>query len=67
MRMKVKEFLNVLNMEVKYKIVDKYTREIYYNTEIYKRNIDIKELFEKNIYMVFPSKEDDSILDIRVF
>jgi lipopolysaccharide biosynthesis protein len=65
--MKVKEFLNVLNMEVKYKIVDKYTREIYYNTEIYKRNIDIKELFEKNIYMVFPSKEDDSILDIRVF
>jgi lipopolysaccharide biosynthesis protein len=65
--MKVKEFLDVLNMQVKYKIVDKYTREIYYNTEIYKRNIDIKELFEKNIYMVFPSKEDDSILDIRVF
>ena len=65
--MKVKEFLDVLNMQVKYKIVDKYTREIYYNTEIYKRNIDRKELFEKNIYMVFPSKEDDSILDIRVF
>jgi hypothetical protein len=65
--MKVKEFLDVLNMQVKYKIVDKYTREIYYNTEIYKRNIDKKELFEKNIYMVFPSKEDDSILDIRVF
>ena len=65
--MKVKEFLDVLNMQVKYKIVDKYTREIYYNTEIYKRNIDRKELFEKNIYMVFHSKEDDSILDIRVF
>ena len=65
--MKVKEFLDVLNMQVKYKIVDKYTREIYYNTEIYKRNMDRKELFEKNIYMVFPSKEDDSILDIRVF
>lgn len=54
-------------MQVKYKIVDIYTREIYYNTEIYKRNIDRKELFEKNIYMIFPSKEDDSILDIRVF
>ena len=65
--MKVKEFLDVLNMQVKYKIVDIYTREIYYNTEIYKRNIDRKELFEKNIYMIFPSKEDDSILDIRVF
>lgn len=65
--MKVKEFLDVLNMQIKYKIVDKYTREIYYNTETNKRTIDRKELFEKNIYMIFPSKEDDSILDIRVF
>ena len=65
--MKVKEFLDVLNMQVKYKIVDRDTREIYYNTETNKRTIDRKELFEKNIYMIFPSKEDDSILDIRVF
>jgi hypothetical protein len=55
--MKVKEFLDVLNMQVKYKIVDKYTREIYYNTEIYKRNIDIKELFEKIFIWYFLVKK----------
>lgn len=67
MDMKVKEFLNVLNMEVKYQVVDRTTNEVFYSTETNKRIIERKELFEKNIYMVFPSKEDAEILDIRVY
>lgn len=65
--MKVKEFLNVLNMQVKYQVVDRTTNEVFYSTETNKRIIERKELFEKNIYMVFPSKEDAEILDIRVY
>ena len=66
--MKVEEFLSILNMQVKYKVVDRNTKEVFYDTEQKTpKNFDRDILFNKKIYMVFPDKEQPEKLDIRVF
>ena len=64
----VKEFLSVLNMQVKYQVADRRDNTVFYSTEresIY--NINKEVWLDKNIYMVFPLKDNNKILDIRVY
>ena len=60
--MKVKEFLSVLNIQVKYKITDRRTKE---ELKISFGNGRINhETIDKTIYMVF---QENDILNIAVY
>lgn len=61
--MKVKEFLNVLNMQVKYKVTDRRRKE---EINLYTENGKVNhEALEKVIYMVF--QENDGTLNITTY
>ena len=61
--MKVKEFLNVLNMQVKYKVTDRRSKE---EINLYTENGKVNnEALEKVIYMVF--QENDGTLNITTY
>lgn len=60
--MTVKDFLNVLNMRVKYKVTDRRTKEeLKLSLDNGRRN---HEALDRNIYMVF---QENDTLNITVY
>lgn len=60
--MELKEFLNVLNMLVKYKVTDRNTRK---DVILQENGRPIKEVMQRKIYMVF--QEADGTLNITLY
>ena len=61
--MTLRDFLAVLNLKVRYNVIDRFTREVFDLS-----HCDFKEyrqLLDRKIYMVFQS--DDGTLEIYLF
>ena len=59
--MTLKEFLSVLNVQVKYRVIDRFNKK---RVELKSYRED-KETYNRKIYMVFQS--DDGTLEIYLF
>ena len=59
--MTLKEFLSVLNIQVKYRVIDRFNKK---RVELKPYQED-KETYNRKIYMVFQS--DDGTLEIYLF
>ena len=66
---KIGNFLSMLNIQVKYRVIDRFTKEIIYDSQVCKEftREEKNDFFERTIYMIFSDKEDNSILNIYVF
>ena len=60
--MKLYEFLNIINMRVKYRITDRNTME---TVTLRKNGRPIKEVMDRKIYMIF--QDDDGTLNITLY
>lgn len=57
--MTLKEFLGIINMQVRYKVTDRRTRESA------KASLEDNEILERKIYMVF--QDEDGTLNICLY
>ena len=57
--MTLKEFLNIINMQVRYRVTDRMTREAV------KVSVKDKETLKRKIYMVF--QDEDGTLNICLY
>lgn len=60
--MKLYDFLNIMNMRVKYRVTDRNTME---TVTLRKNGRPIKEVMDRKIYMVF--QDDDGTLNITLY
>ncbi len=60
--MKLYEFLNIINMRVKYRVTDRNTME---TVTLRKNGRPIKEVMDRKIYMIF--QDDDGTLNITLY
>ena len=59
--MTLKEFLSVLNIQVKYRVIDRFNKKIV-ELKPYRED---KETYDRKIYMVF--QEYDGTLEIHLY